>query len=115
MSASIDGMRFWRAPSSLFGNFCESSAPLTPPDPATQHERKPPTNPSEPRPRRRRWRRWLCPWLLLLAAALTIFWYSRPLDVDFEVVRGQVPHAEFSHFANLDGPRGRCQEVGAYN
>ncbi len=51
--------------------------------------------------------------IALLVVGLTIFWFSRPLDVDFEAVRSQVPHAEFSHFADLDGLRVHYQEAGA--
>jgi pimeloyl-ACP methyl ester carboxylesterase len=70
-------------------------------------------NSPELRPRRRRrWLRWLGAGLLLVAAALTLFWFSRPLDVDFEAVRSQVPHAELSHFADLDGLRVHYQECG---
>jgi len=50
--------------------------------------------------------------LALLLVGLAIFWFSRPLDVDFEAVRSQVPHAEFSHFADLDGLRVHYQECG---
>lgn len=45
--------------------------------------------------------------LLLLvvatAAAFTIFWYSRPADLDFEKFRAAVPHAAASRFADVEG------------
>jgi pimeloyl-ACP methyl ester carboxylesterase len=46
------------------------------------------------------------------AIAFTIFWYARPADIAFEDVRGTVPHAEYSHFAKVDGVRIHYQEKG---
>ncbi|MBI3867389.1 MAG: alpha/beta hydrolase [Verrucomicrobia bacterium] len=48
-----------------------------------------------------------------LVLSLGIFWFLRPLDVDFEASRSQVPHQEFSHFADMDGLRIHYQECGA--
>jgi pimeloyl-ACP methyl ester carboxylesterase len=39
-------------------------------------------------------------------------WYARPADIAFEEVRSEVPHAEYSHFANVDGVRIHYQEKG---
>ncbi len=50
--------------------------------------------------------------LALLMASAVVFWCSRPLDVDFAAVRSQVPLAEFSHFADVDGLRVHYQEAG---
>ncbi|MCA1566333.1 MAG: hypothetical protein LC803_11980 [Acidobacteria bacterium] len=43
--------------------------------------------------------------LLVVAAAMafTIFWYSRPADLDFEQFRAAVPHAAASRFADVEG------------
>ncbi|HEX8632960.1 MAG TPA: alpha/beta fold hydrolase [Pyrinomonadaceae bacterium] len=45
--------------------------------------------------------------LLLLivaaAAAFTVFWYSRPADLNFEEFRAVVPHAAASRFADVEG------------
>jgi pimeloyl-ACP methyl ester carboxylesterase len=53
--------------------------------------------------------------LLLLAFAVlafTIFWFARPADVSFEQSRATFPHAEYSHFADIDGVRIHYQEKG---
>ena len=54
----------------------------------------------------------LLAFVALLIVGLTLFWFSRSLDVDFEAVRSQVPHAEFSHFTDIDGVRVHYQECG---
>ena len=54
----------------------------------------------------------LLAFVALLIVGLTIFWFSRSLDVDFEAVRSQVSHAEFSHFTDIDGVRVHYQECG---
>ncbi|HEY9402307.1 MAG TPA: alpha/beta hydrolase [Pyrinomonadaceae bacterium] len=45
--------------------------------------------------------------LLLLVAvaaiAFAVFWYSRPVDLDFEEFRAAVPHAAASRFAEVEG------------
>jgi pimeloyl-ACP methyl ester carboxylesterase len=56
--------------------------------------------------------------LLLLvisaATAFTIFWYSRPADLDFEEFRAGVPHAAASRFADVEGVgRVHYQEKGS--
>jgi pimeloyl-ACP methyl ester carboxylesterase len=54
--------------------------------------------------------------LLLLAVlagvAFTIFWYSRPADLNFEEFRAAVPHANVSRFAEVGGVRVHYQEQG---
>jgi pimeloyl-ACP methyl ester carboxylesterase len=50
--------------------------------------------------------------IVILAVALSIFWFARPADVSFDEVRASVPHAEFSHFADIDGVRIHYQEKG---
>jgi pimeloyl-ACP methyl ester carboxylesterase len=49
---------------------------------------------------------------LILFVGFTIFWYSRSKDVSFDAVRTEVPHAEYSHFADIDGVRIHYQEKG---
>jgi pimeloyl-ACP methyl ester carboxylesterase len=54
--------------------------------------------------------------LLFVAAAIafTIFWYSRPADLDFEQFRAAVPHADASRFADVEGVgRVHYQERGS--
>jgi pimeloyl-ACP methyl ester carboxylesterase len=54
--------------------------------------------------------------LLVVAGTLafTIFWYSRPADLDFEEFRAAVPHAAASRFADVAGVgRVHYQERGA--
>lgn len=44
--------------------------------------------------------------LILVAVAaigFTVFWYSRPADLDFEQFRAAVPHAAASRFAEVEG------------
>lgn len=52
--------------------------------------------------------------LLCVAAAIafTIFWYSRPADLNFEEFRARVPHSSASRFAEIDGVRLHYQERG---
>jgi pimeloyl-ACP methyl ester carboxylesterase len=50
--------------------------------------------------------------IVIAAISFTVFWFSRPADVSFEGVRAQVPHSEFSHFAEIDGVRIHYQEKG---
>lgn len=50
--------------------------------------------------------------LVLLAIVLTLFWFARPYDVDFDEARSKIPHAEYSHFANLGQVRIHYQEKG---
>ncbi len=42
---------------------------------------------------------------MLAAAAMTVFWFSRPADVVFDELKASVPHSQFSKFADLDGLR----------
>jgi pimeloyl-ACP methyl ester carboxylesterase len=49
----------------------------------------------------------------ILIVGFGTFWYSRPLDVDFESARAEIPHAENSRFADLDGLRVHYQEKGS--
>jgi pimeloyl-ACP methyl ester carboxylesterase len=54
--------------------------------------------------------------LLVVAAAIafTVFWYSRPADLDFEEFRAAVPHADASRFADVEGVgRVHYQERGS--
>jgi pimeloyl-ACP methyl ester carboxylesterase len=48
----------------------------------------------------------------ILLVAFTIFWFARPADVNFDEARAAVPHAAFSHFADIDGVRVHYQEKG---
>src|SRR6266850_3214706 len=50
--------------------------------------------------------------VVIAAIALTVFWFARPADVSFEQVRSSFPHAEYSHFADIDGVRIHYQEKG---
>jgi pimeloyl-ACP methyl ester carboxylesterase len=54
--------------------------------------------------------------LLVVAAAIafTVFWYSRPADLDFEEFRAAVPHSDASRFADVEGVgRVHYQERGS--
>jgi len=50
--------------------------------------------------------------IVVAVVSLTVFWFTRPTDVSFEEVRASVPHAEYSHFAEIDGVRIHYQEKG---
>jgi pimeloyl-ACP methyl ester carboxylesterase len=50
--------------------------------------------------------------VVLAGAAFTIFWYSRPADLDFEEFRAAVPHASASRFTEVGGVRVHYQERG---
>jgi pimeloyl-ACP methyl ester carboxylesterase len=51
--------------------------------------------------------------VLVVAVAFTIFWYSRPDDLDFEEFRAAVPHSAASRFADVEGVgRVHYQEKG---
>jgi pimeloyl-ACP methyl ester carboxylesterase len=52
-------------------------------------------------------------WLVvILAVALSVFWFVRPEDVNFEQARTAVPHSAYSRFAEVDGVRLHYQEKG---
>lgn len=52
--------------------------------------------------------------VVLAALAFTVFWYSRPVDLDFEEFRAALPHAAASRFAEVPGVgRVHYQERGA--
>ncbi|MDX6611753.1 MAG: hypothetical protein QOD75_939 [Blastocatellia bacterium] len=51
--------------------------------------------------------------IVIVAIALTVFWFARPADLVFEEVRASVPHAEDSRFADIDGVRIHYQEKGS--
>jgi pimeloyl-ACP methyl ester carboxylesterase len=51
--------------------------------------------------------------IVILLVAFTAFWFSRPADVNFDEARTAVPHAAYSHFADVDGVRIHYQEKGA--
>jgi pimeloyl-ACP methyl ester carboxylesterase len=51
--------------------------------------------------------------IVILVIAFTIFWFARPADVNFDEARAAVPHAAYSHFAEVDGVRIHYQEKGA--
>jgi len=51
--------------------------------------------------------------VVIVAVALTIFWFARPADVSFDEVRASVPNSDYSHFAEIDGVRIHYQEKGA--
>ena len=50
--------------------------------------------------------------IVIMAVALTIFWFARPADVSFDEVRASVPNSDYSHFADIDGVRIHYQEKG---
>lgn len=50
--------------------------------------------------------------VVIAAAALTAFWFTRPADVSFDEVRAGIPNAAYSHFAEIDGVRLHYQEKG---
>jgi len=50
--------------------------------------------------------------LVIVAIGFTVFWFARPADVSFDEVRAGIPHAEYSHFADIDGVRVHYQEKG---
>jgi pimeloyl-ACP methyl ester carboxylesterase len=50
--------------------------------------------------------------IVILLIAFTIFWFARPADVNFDEARAAVPHAAYSHFADIDGVRVHYQEKG---
>jgi pimeloyl-ACP methyl ester carboxylesterase len=50
--------------------------------------------------------------IVIVAVALTVFWFTRPADVSFDEVRASVPHSDYSHFADIDGVRIHYQEKG---
>ncbi len=50
--------------------------------------------------------------LVIAAIAFTVFWFARPADVSFDEVRGSIPNAEYSHFADIEGVRIHYQEKG---
>ena len=50
--------------------------------------------------------------IVIAAIALTIFWFARPDDVSFDEFRASVPHADYSHFADIDGVRLHYQDKG---
>ena len=51
--------------------------------------------------------------LVIAAIAFTVFWFARPADISFDELRTTVPHAETSHFIEVDGVRIHYQEKGA--
>jgi pimeloyl-ACP methyl ester carboxylesterase len=50
--------------------------------------------------------------VVIAAIAFTVFWFARPADLSFEAVRANVPHSDFSRFAEIDGLRIHYQEKG---
>ena len=50
--------------------------------------------------------------LLIVAIALTVFWFARPADVSFDEARASIPNSEYSRFADIDGVRLHYQEKG---
>ena len=50
--------------------------------------------------------------VVLAGVAFTIFWYSRPAELDFEEFRAAVPHSNASRFAEVGGVRVHYQERG---
>jgi pimeloyl-ACP methyl ester carboxylesterase len=51
--------------------------------------------------------------VVVAAIAFTVFWYSRPADLDFEKFRAALPHADASRFADVEGVgRVHYQEKG---
>lgn len=50
--------------------------------------------------------------VVLAAIAFTVFWYSRPADLNFEEFRAAVPHAAASRFVEVNGVRVHYQERG---
>lgn len=50
--------------------------------------------------------------VMIVFVGLTAFWFARPADVSFESLKSTVPHAEFSHFADIGGVRIHYQDKG---
>lgn len=50
--------------------------------------------------------------ILVATVGFTVFWFVRPADLSFDEVRASVPHAAYSHFADVDGLRIHYQEKG---
>jgi pimeloyl-ACP methyl ester carboxylesterase len=50
--------------------------------------------------------------LVIAVVAFTVFWFARPVDVSFDEARADVPFAEYSRFADIDGVRIHYQEKG---
>ncbi|HAF25546.1 MAG TPA: hypothetical protein DCK93_21995 [Blastocatellia bacterium] len=50
--------------------------------------------------------------VVIAAIAFTVFWFARPADVSFDEARATIPHAEYSHFADIDGVRIHYQQKG---
>jgi len=50
--------------------------------------------------------------IVVTAITFAVFWFSRPADVSFDENRTAIPHAEDSHFADIDGVRLHYQEKG---
>lgn len=51
--------------------------------------------------------------VVLLAVALTAFWFSRPEDIVFEQLKASVPNAEYSKFVDVGDIRVHYQEKGS--
>jgi len=49
---------------------------------------------------------------VIMAIALTAFWFARPADLSFDELRASVPHSQFSHSATIDGVGLHYQEKG---
>jgi pimeloyl-ACP methyl ester carboxylesterase len=50
--------------------------------------------------------------VVLASIAFTIFWYSRPAELDFEEFRAALPHSSASRFAEVNGVHVHYQERG---
>jgi pimeloyl-ACP methyl ester carboxylesterase len=50
--------------------------------------------------------------IVIAAAALTVFWFSRPADISFDAVRAGIPNSDYSHFIDIDGVSIHYQEKG---
>lgn len=48
----------------------------------------------------------------ILGVAFTMFWLSRPADVLFEDYKSEIPHSEYSKFAEINGVKLHYQEKG---
>jgi pimeloyl-ACP methyl ester carboxylesterase len=50
---------------------------------------------------------------VIAVIGVSVFWFSRPADLNFDELRSSVPFSEYSHFAVVDGVRMHYQEKGS--
>ncbi len=50
--------------------------------------------------------------IAITLAGFLIFWFSRPADISFDDYKAELPHSEYSKFAEIDGVKIHYQEKG---